>query len=279
MKKNVLIDLKEKRIIKSILFDLQRFDDPGDGGGGDVTPRSQEDILTALQGLDEGDSYIAGLNHILSEGSKTQGELTKLKSKITKLTKASEGITKERDSAVGNFNKLLDFNGIPVDTEDLDAALEELREQQKTKNKGEVDVALLQSKINDLMRKSKGIEKERDDNKSLADKRLSRIQSIIRDSSVENALKNSGALEYEALVPIFRDRVQILDDETPVYPLDDGSHVTVAEGVKMFFEKHPRLLANNQNPGAGSGGGAPGKVDFNKMSQKEYEKFRKEGKI
>jgi hypothetical protein len=279
MRNNVLGSLKEKVLAKSILFDLQRFDDPGDDGGSDPAPKSQEDILTALQGIDEGDSYIAGLNQILSGNTKTQSELTKLKSKISKLTKTSEGITKERDSALGNFNKLLDFNGIPVDTEDLDAALEELREQQKTKNKGEVDVALLQSKINDLIRKSKGIEKERDDNKGLADKRLSRIQSIIRDSSVENALKNSGALEYDALVPIFRDKVQILDDETPVYPLDDGSHVTVAEGVKMFFEKHPRLLANNQNPGAGSGGSAPGKIDFNKISQKEYEKLRKEGKF
>lgn len=263
-----------------LFFDLQRFDEGGDGGngGGDVA-KSQADIINALQGLDDGASFVAAFNGILSDGSKSKGEITKLNSKIAKLTKQSTDLIHERDTAAGKFNKLLDFNGIPTDVEDLDAKLEEIREQQKGNNKKDVDAALLQSKINDLTRKAKNIEKERDDNKSLAEKHLSRLHGLIRDSSVESALKKSGALEYDALVPIFRDKVQILEDDTPVYPLEDGSQVTVEEGVKMFFEKHPRLLANNQNPGAGSGGGAPGKIDLNKISQKEYEKLRKEGKI
>lgn len=257
-------------------FNLQRFDGEGGDSGGDPgdnsTPKSKEDITAALKGMEGGAAYLAGFNSLLSVGNKAQGQVKKMQTQITTLTK-------ERDTASGNFNKLLDFNGIPTDTENLDTKLQELREQQKKKDKTSVDAAVLQSKINELARNSKNIEKERDENKSLANKYHERIQSIIRDSSITKALKNSGALEYEALVPIFRNKVNILDDETAVYPLDDGSSVTVAEGVKMFFEKHPRLLANNQNPGGGSGGGTPGKIDIGKLSQTEYEKMRKEGKL
>lgn len=256
-------------------FNLQRFDgegDPGNDPGNNDTPKSKEDIAAALKGMDGGSAYLAGFNNLLSVGNKAQGQVKKMQTQITSLTK-------ERDTASGKFNKLLDFNGIPTDTEDLDAKLEELREQQKKKDKSGVDAAVLQSKINELTRHSKNIEKERDENKTLANKYHGRIQNIIRDSSITEALKNSGALEYEALVPIFRNKVNVLDDETAVYPLEDGSSVTVAEGVKMFFEKHPRLLANNQNPGGGSGGGAPGKIDIGKLTQREYEKMRKEGKL
>lgn len=257
-------------------FNLQRFDGEGGDPGGDLsnndTPKSKEDIAAALKEMEGGAAYLAGFNSLLSVGNKAQNQVKKMQTQITTLTK-------DRDTASGNFNKLLDFNGIPTDTEDLDAKLEELREQQKKKDKNGVDAAVLQSKINELTRHSKNIEKERDESKTLADKYHGRIQNIIRDNSITDALKNSGALEYEALVPIFRDKVQITDDETPVYPLDDGSSVTVSEGIKMFFEQHPRLLANNQNPGGGSGGGTPGKIDIGKLTQTEYEKMRKEGKI
>lgn len=249
-------------------MNLQRFDE-----GGEV-PATVEAITEALTGLEGGAAYVAGLNQLIASDKKGKSEAAKLNARIAKLTGSEKTLATERDAAVQKFNKLLDFNGIPVDTEDLDAALEALKEAQKSKNGG-VDTAKMQSQINDLTRGRAALEKERDENKKIADERLARIHTIIRDAEVERALKKSGALEYEALVPIFRDKVKILDDETPVFPTDDGTEVTVEEGVKMFFEKHPRLLANNQNAGAGSGG----KVDFQKMSQAEYEKLRKEGKI
>lgn len=258
-----------------LVFNLQRFDDSGSGGD---TAKSVDEITAALSSLDGGDAYVAGLNQLVTADKKAKSDIAKLNAKITKLTGSEKTLTTERDTALAKFNKLLDFNGIPVDTEDLDAAIEALREAQKSKNGG-VDAAKLQSQINDLTRGRAALEKERDEQKKIAEERLGRIHTIIRDAAVERALKASGALEYEALVPIFRDKVKILDDETPVYPTEDGTDVTVEEGVKMFFEKHPRLLANNQNAGGGSGGSPGGKVDFTKMSQSEYEKLRKEGKI
>lgn len=257
---------------KPIRLNLQRFDEGGEA------PATVEAITEALTELEGGAAYVAGLNQLIASDKKGKSDAAKLNARIAKLTGSEKTLATERDAAVQKFNKLLDFNGIPVDTEDLDAALEALKEAQKSKNGG-VDTAKLQSQINDLTRTRAALEKERDENKKIADERLARIHTIIRDAEVERALKKSGALEYEALVPIFRDKVKILDDETPVFPTDDGTEVTVEEGVKMFFEKHPRLLANNQNAGAGSGGSASGKVDFQKMSQAEYEKLRKEGKI
>ena len=263
-------------------YDLQRFDgDAGDAAAGDTgsapAAKTAEDISAALAGLEDGEALVAGFKAITDGSAKSKSELTKLRGQVTRLTNANKKVTQERDAFSGNFNKLMDFNGIPADTEDLDAAIEELRAQ-RGKNK-DTDIAVLQSKNNDLTRKLKSVERERDEQKKTAEDRLGRIHGIIRHTAVENALKKSGAIEYETLVPIFNNSVSIGEDETPVFTLEDGSQVTVDEGVKMFFEKHPRLLANNQHAGAGSGGGAPGKLDFASMSQAQYEKMRREGKL
>jgi hypothetical protein len=257
---------------KPMRLNLQRFDEGGEA------PATVEAITEALTGLEGGAAYVAGLNQLIASDRKGKSDIAKLNARVAKLTGSEKTLLTERDAAIQKFNRLLDFNGIPADTEDLETALETLKEAQKAKDGG-MDTAKLQSQINDLTRGRAALEKERDEQKKIAEERLGRIHTIIRDAAVERALKASGALEYEALVPIFRDKVKILDDETPVYPTEDGTDVTVEEGVKMFFEKHPRLLANNQNAGGGSGGSPGGKVDFGKMSQSEYEKLRKEGKI
>lgn len=276
MKSKFLTVCKQKQLVKALAFDLQRFDDDGGDDSGNDS-KSPEDILSALQGMDGADAYVAGFNALVEGSAKAKGEITKLHGQVTRLTNASKKLSQERDAFAGNFNKLMDFNGIPADTEDLDSALESLRTQHGKNKDG--DVAILQSKNNELTRKLKTIETERDEHKKTADERLNRIHGIIRNTAVENALKKSDALEYETLVPIFNNQVSIAEDESPVFTLEDGSQVTVEEGIKMFFEKHPKLLANNQKSGAGSGGGEPGKLDFNNMSQAQYEKMRKEGKI
>ena len=273
---------QEESTLREWTYDLQRFDgDAGDAAAGDTgsapAAKTAEDISAALAGLEDGEALVAGFKAIADGNAKSKSELTKLRGQVTRLTNANKKVTQERDAFSGNFNKLMDFNGIPADTEDLDAAIEELRAQ-RGKNK-DTDIAVLQSKNNDLTRKLKSVERERDEQKKTAEDRLGRIHGIIRHTAVENALKKSGAIEYETLVPIFNNSVSIGEDETPVFTLEDGSQVTVDEGVKMFFEKHPRLLANNQRAGAGSGGGAPGKLDFASMSQAQYEKMRREGKL
>lgn len=261
----------EREMTEYIRLNLQRFDEAGEGGEGNV-PRGKEEIAAALKGLEGGEGFVSGFNRILSDAAKSLG-------KIKALEKQLGTLGKERESLTERYNKIMDFAGIPADAEDLDAKLEELREQRKKNDKNGADNAVLQSKLNELTRQIAATKKERDEHKLAADKRQARIQSIIRDGEIRRALKSCGALEDEVLVPLFRDKVKVLDDETTVYPLEDGAQVTVAEGVKLFFEKHPRLLKNNQNPGAGSGGMAPGKIDFGKLSQKEYEKMRKEGKL
>ena len=109
---------------KLIRLNLQRFDEGGEA------PATVEAITEALTGLEGGAAYVAGLNQLIASDKKGKSDAAKLNAKIAKLTGSEKTLATERDAAVQKFNKLLEFNGIPVDTEDLDAALEALKEAQ-----------------------------------------------------------------------------------------------------------------------------------------------------
>ncbi len=135
---------QEESALDTFDFDLCRFDDGAGGavdGATDPAPaaKTAEDISAALAGLEDGEALTTAFRAITDGSAKSKGELTKLRSQVTRLTNANKKVTQERDAASGNFNKLLDFAGIPADTEDLDAAIEELRAQ-RGKNK---DICLL----------------------------------------------------------------------------------------------------------------------------------------
>lgn len=135
---------QEESILDTFEFDLCRFDDGTGGaadGATDLAPaaKTAEDISAALAGLEDGEALTTAFRAITDGSAKSKGELTKLRGQVTRLTNANKKVTQERDAFSGNFNKLMDFNGIPADTEDLDAAIEELRAQ-RGKNK---DICLL----------------------------------------------------------------------------------------------------------------------------------------
>lgn len=135
---------QEESTLREWTYDLQRFDgDAGDAAAGDTgsapAAKTAEDISAALAGLEDGEALVAGFKAIADGNAKSKSELTKLRGQVTRLTNANKKVTQERDAFSGNFNKLMDFNGIPADTEDLDAAIEELRAQ-RGKNK---DICLL----------------------------------------------------------------------------------------------------------------------------------------
>lgn len=236
-------------------------------------PVTPEAIAEALAALDNGEALAAEFSKMAADAAKAKGEAAKLSRALAKANGTGAGLAAERDAISAKFNKLADFAGIDA-AADFDSELERVAKGRKGG-----DPALMQSRINELTRANGALEKQKAEADKLAADRLGRINDMIRDRAVRRALKTSGALEPDALVPLFSAAVKVGDDGAPVYVMDDGAEVTVEEGVKSFFERHQALLANSQKAGAGSLGGVPGRPDFARMTQAEYEKARRDGRL
>lgn len=234
--------------------------------------KSKDEIIEALGKLDNGAEFVSGLNSILKESNENSKKLENLNAKITELEESNK-------AATDNYNKLADFIGLSIDTSDVDAALETIK-----KNKGaasDAEKVTLQSKINELARALKAEQDKNNEISARANGERTKRQSMIRDLNIRNALESNKALNPAITSKLLRDRVKVNDDDSLTFMADDGSEVTVDEGVKSFLEKYPEYRANSQIPGAGGsfGGTKIENVDFEKMSPEEYRKLRKEGKL
>ena len=235
-------------------------------------PKTKEEIIAALGTLEDGKEFVSGLNAILKDSNDNAHKLEELTKEIGEL--------KTNSTTIGeNYNKLADFIGLSTDVTDLDAALEAIKA-----NKGKeanADKITLQSKINELTRALKASEDKGRETSALAKAEKAKRQSMIRDMHLRNALEANKAVNPAITSGLLRDRVKVNDDDTLSFMADDGSEVTVDEGVKSFLEKYPEYRVNHQIPGAGGsyGGQTVDKIDFEKMSPEEYRKLRKEGKI
>lgn len=236
--------------------------------------KTKEEIIAALQELDGGDDYVAGLNGLVKDANKNSKAVKDLTKKVNDLTASNESLT-------GNYNKLSDFIGLPVETTDLDAALEDIRKQNEKNNKGSADIAALKSQLNEMKRNYKTLsDKSAGFEQSVATERAKR-HGMIKEMQLRTALELNKALNPAITSRLMMGNVKVLDDDSVIYVEDDGSEVTVDEGVKSFLDKYPDYKANRQISGAGSGsnGFAGGNVDFDKLSPAEYRKARAEGKI
>lgn len=234
--------------------------------------KSSADIAAALEGLENGAELLSAYQAM---EAKAKSDAARLKGQVTRLTGANARLTQELSAASESRDKLMDFAGVPADTVDINAALEEMKQRRGKSNEG---AALLQSRNNELTRRLKALEAERDAAKKEAAENLQTLHGYIRDAAVSAALKKAGALEPETLAPLFQKQVTI-ENGLPVYAMPDGSQVTVEEGISSFLDAHPRLVANPQNAGAGSAGGRPRRLSLVTMSQADYEQARREGRI
>lgn len=236
-----------------------------------MAKKNKDDILAALGELENGADFVSGLNSILKDANESNKKLTDLTAKVAEMEESNKAVT-------DNYNKLADFIGLSVDTSDIDAALETLK-----KNKGADDneKVTLQSKINELTRALKATQDKYTEVDALAKSERVKRQSMIRDTSIRAALESNKALNPTITSGLLRDKVKVNDDDSLTFMADDGSEVTVDEGVKSFLEKYPEYRANHQVPGAGGsfGGMKAENIDFEKMSPEEYQKLRREGKI
>lgn len=237
-----------------------------------MAKRTKDEILKVLEALENGKEYVSGLNAILKDSNDNA-------SKLDELTKKVSELEANKTTADENYNKLADFIGLSADVTDLDAALEAIKVSKGKENSA--DRITLQSKINELTRALKASEDSRKEVDVLAKAEKAKRQAMIRDIHIRNALEANKAVNPMITSGLLRDKVKVNDDDSLSFVADDGSEVTVDEGVKSFLEKYPEYRVNSQIPGAGGsfGGQKMDNVDFESMSPEEYRKLRKEGKI
>lgn len=237
--------------------------------------KTLEEITKALEGLEDGTEFIAGLKTLSEEIGKKNREAQGLR---TRLKTAEDSI----GTVNGKFSKVAAFIGLEDEAEDLEAALEALKEKQIAAggkgSKSAPEIAELTSQLNQLKRDMKKISDDKVGFEKAAGEEKAKRHTVLRDLALRNALEAGKAVKPQRLTKMLVNNVKIMDDDSLIFVNDDGSEVTIDEGVKSFLTENPEFVVNPQNPGAGGGGGNGKQPDFNNMSQADYVKWRSEQK-
>lgn len=237
-------------------------------------PKSLEEITKALEGLEEGADFIAGLQSLTGEIKKKNNEAQNLR---TRLKTTEDNITAVNDK----FSKVAAFIGLEDEVEDIEAALEALKQKQADggkKGQPVPEVAELTSQLNQLKRDMKKLSEDKSTFEKVAGEEKNKRQSVLRDLALQKALVAGKAIKPDRLAKMLVGNIKIAEDDAMIFISDDGTEVTVEEGVKSFLTENPEFVINAQNPGGGGGGGNGKQPDFNNMSQAEYVKWRQQQK-
>lgn len=236
--------------------------------------KTKEEIIAALKNLEGGEEFVTGFNNLLKDANNNIKLVKELTTKVSDLTADKEALT-------GNYNKLFDFIGLPLDTSNLDGALEEAKKKWQQQDKPNADIATLKSQLNEMKRNYKTLSDKSAEFEKQASTEKTKRQGMIKEMALRTALEVNKALNPAITSRLMMGNIKVLDDDSVIYVDDDGSEVTVDEGVKSFLDKYPDYRANRQLSGAGGGfnGSSGGNVDYETLSPAEYRKARAEGKI
>lgn len=236
--------------------------------------KTKEEIIAALKNVDGGEEFVTGFNNLLKDANNNIKLVKELTAKVSDLTADKKTLT-------GNYNKLFDFIGLPLDTSNLDEALEEIKKKRQQKDKPDADIATLKSQLNEMKRNYKTLSDKSAEFEKQASTEKTKRQGMIKEMALRTALEVNKALNPAITSRLMMGNIKVLDDDSVIYVDDDGSEVTVDEGVKSFLDKYPDYRANRQLSGAGGGfnGSSGGNVDYETLSPAEYRKARAEGKI
>ena len=236
--------------------------------------KTKEEIIAVLKNVEGGEEFVTGFNNLLKDANNN----TKL---VKELTAKVSDLTADKETLTGNYNKLFDFIGLPLDTSNLDEALEEIKKKQQKNDKSTADIATLKSQLNEMKRNYKTLSDKSAEFEKQASTEKTKRQGMIKEMALRTALEANKALNPAITSRLMMGNIKVLDDDSVIYVEDDGSEVTVDEGVKAFLTKYPDYRANRQISGAGGGfnGSSGGNVDYETLSPAEYRKARAEGKI
>lgn len=236
--------------------------------------KTKEEIIAVLKNVEGGEEFVTGFNNLLKDANNNSKLVKELTAKVNDLTADKETLT-------GNYNKLFDFIGLPLDTSNLDEALEEIKKKQQKNDRSTADIATLKSQLNEMKRNYKTLSDKSAEFEKQASTEKTKRQGMIKEMALRTALEANKALNPAITSRLMMGNIKVLDDDSVIYVEDDGSEVTVDEGVKAFLTKYPDYRANRQISGAGGGfsGSSGGNVDYETLSPAEYRKARAEGKI
>jgi len=233
------------------------------------------ELTTKLEGIEGGEEMAAFVKSLADDNKKKNNEAKNLRDRSKKAEADIVALTEK-------FTKVASFVGLEDDTEDLENALEALKQKQVqlkadgTKGQPNPELAAVTSQLNQLQRDLKKITQEKDTFAKNAEQEKNKRIELMRDSVLQKALSEGKAVKPSQLSKLLRDNIKIADDgsESFVFTADDGNELTVQEGVKSFLEANPEFVLNGSNPGAGSGANGGKTLDFDNMSQEQYKKWR-----
>ena len=199
-----------------------------------------EEILAILAKADNGAAAVEALRKIHTENANA---LVKAKADAKKTKDESKEFNTKLTAAQERAEKVLEALGVDVDADadDLDDAI-----SKALKDKS-VDPAL-QKQITKL--KGKLSEQETTYKTQLADERGKRFDGMKRTTLMEALAKNN-ADDPSLIVDMLLGKMVVSDEDESI-TFNDDKNSKVDDFVKDFLTAHPKLVANTQNPGAGS---------------------------
>lgn len=206
-------------------------------------PKTLEDALTALEGLENGNELVAAVT-----------------GRINTVNNEARNLRERAKKAEEKFSKIVDLSGIDGSAEDIETEF-------KTKVlKGTAPNAEMQK----LTKQVEQLISERDN--AVSEKRkltlTNKINSILDETKVLPGVKQS-------LLNLLSASTKFDETANDFRYIDNGNEVDLVEGIKGFVKVNPQFVHVDQRPGAGGNGGNGGgqkemlKSDFLKLEPKE----------
>lgn len=170
-----------------------------------------------------------------------EGEITKAKGDVKALkTKAKEEAEKAT-AASEKAEKVLEALGVDVDADDLDEAISKALKDKSADPALQKQIAKLKGKLS---------EQDTTYKSQLAEERGKRFDGMKRTKLMEALTKNN-ADDPTLIVDMLFGKM-LVNEEDESITFNDDKNSKVEDFVKEFLTAHPKLVANTQNPGAGS---------------------------
>jgi len=237
-----------------------------------------EELLAALEQQENGAEMVGVVKSLAGEITKKNNEAANLRKRAKT---AEDSITALND----NFSKVATFIGLDLEDEntDLDTALEAYKQKQAQiqdpnggKGQPSPEVAKLTSDLAQLQRDMKKLSTEKETFAQTAAQEKAKRIELLRDAALQKELANGKAVKPDLLAKILQSNIKLVEDgsDSFVFIADDGSEVTVQEGVKSFLDTNPDFVINSGRPGSGSGGAGGKEITLDNLSPEEYRAVR-----
>jgi len=171
------------------------------------------------------------------------GEISKVKGDFKTLKTKAKDDADKATAANEKAEKVLEALGVDVDADadDLDDAISTALKDKSVDPALQKQIAKLKGKLS---------EQETTYKTQLADERGKRFDGMKRTTLMEALAKNN-ADDPSLIVDMLLGKMVVSDEDESI-TFNDDKNSKVDDFVKDFLTAHPKLVANTQNPGAGS---------------------------